>query len=163
MCVGCCCSWGGIFWKGGVGYVTRDILAAHMPPVSLGSGALVMVCGPPGEAHRQSRQAGTCQQQTCAGGDLGALHRHAGHRQPTQAEGMRSRRMPTHMCGSHTVGVLAASSHGHSEDSRSHAPHKLHAGVSRKSCSVKPSQANHCLCVYISARRCMTSIRHASH
>jgi hypothetical protein len=41
-------SWGGIFWKGGVGYVTRDMLAAHMPAASLGSDALVMVCGPPG-------------------------------------------------------------------------------------------------------------------
>lgn len=41
-------NWGGIFWKGGVGYVTRDVLAAHMPPASLGAGALVMVCGPPG-------------------------------------------------------------------------------------------------------------------
>jgi NAD(P)H-flavin reductase len=42
------CSWGGIFWKGGVGYVTRDMLAAHMPAPSLGSDALIMVCGPPG-------------------------------------------------------------------------------------------------------------------
>lgn len=41
-------NWGGIFWKGGVGYVTKDMLAAHMPAPSLGSDALVMVCGPPG-------------------------------------------------------------------------------------------------------------------
>eukprot|EP00882_Tetradesmus_deserticola_P006758 GHRQ01007114.1.p1 GENE.GHRQ01007114.1~~GHRQ01007114.1.p1 ORF type:complete len:305 (+),score=125.66 GHRQ01007114.1:174-1088(+) len=40
--------WGGIFWKGGVGYVTRDMLAAHMPAAASGSDALVMVCGPPG-------------------------------------------------------------------------------------------------------------------
>jgi hypothetical protein len=46
----CCSSWGGIFWKGGVGYVTRDMLAAHMPAASAGSDALIMVCGPPGEA-----------------------------------------------------------------------------------------------------------------
>jgi cytochrome-b5 reductase len=41
-------NWGGIFWKGGVGYVTRDMLATHMPAPSLGSDALIMVCGPPG-------------------------------------------------------------------------------------------------------------------
>uniref|UniRef100_A0A383W2U1 NADH-cytochrome b5 reductase n=1 Tax=Tetradesmus obliquus TaxID=3088 RepID=A0A383W2U1_TETOB len=40
--------WGGIFWKGGAGYVTRDMLAAHMPAASSGSDALIMVCGPPG-------------------------------------------------------------------------------------------------------------------
>lgn len=41
-------NWGGIFWKGGVGYVTRDMLAAHMPAATLGNDALIMVCGPPG-------------------------------------------------------------------------------------------------------------------
>ncbi len=41
------CRWGGIFWKGGVGYVTREMLATHMPPPGQ-PGALVMVCGPPG-------------------------------------------------------------------------------------------------------------------
>lgn len=40
--------WGGIFWKGSVGYVTRDMLAAHMPAASAGSDTLIMVCGPPG-------------------------------------------------------------------------------------------------------------------
>jgi hypothetical protein len=40
-----------------VGYVTRDVLAAHMPAASLGSDALVMVCGPPGEG-TQAGQAG---------------------------------------------------------------------------------------------------------
>lgn len=30
--------------------MTRNVLAAHMPPASLGAGALVMVCGPPGES-----------------------------------------------------------------------------------------------------------------
>lgn len=47
---GCSCarSWGGIFWKGGVGYVTRDMVAAHMPAASLGGDGLIMVCGPPG-------------------------------------------------------------------------------------------------------------------
>jgi hypothetical protein len=39
-------NWGGIFWKGSTGYITKDILAAHMPPP--GPDNLVMVCGPPG-------------------------------------------------------------------------------------------------------------------
>lgn len=50
------CSWGGIFWKGGVGYVTRDMVASHLPPPTLGSDALVMVCGPPG--NREMGQGG---------------------------------------------------------------------------------------------------------
>eukprot|EP00775_Hariotina_reticulata_P004445 gene4445-4700_t len=40
--------WGGIFWKGGVGYVDKDMVTAHMPAASLGKDALIMVCGPPG-------------------------------------------------------------------------------------------------------------------
>lgn len=39
--------WGGVFWQGSVGYVTRDIVATHMPPASAGADALIMVCGPP--------------------------------------------------------------------------------------------------------------------
>jgi hypothetical protein len=52
----CCRRWGGIFWKGSVGYVTRDMLAAHMPAASAGSDALIMVCGPPGTSHRRQRR-----------------------------------------------------------------------------------------------------------
>eukprot|EP00195_Chlamydomonas_chlamydogama_P016022 CAMPEP_0202889976 /NCGR_PEP_ID=MMETSP1392-20130828/509_1 /ASSEMBLY_ACC=CAM_ASM_000868 /TAXON_ID=225041 /ORGANISM="Chlamydomonas chlamydogama, Strain SAG 11-48b" /LENGTH=297 /DNA_ID=CAMNT_0049573441 /DNA_START=119 /DNA_END=1012 /DNA_ORIENTATION=- len=37
---------GGLFWKGGVGFVNKDVLKAHMPPPS--KDHLVMVCGPPG-------------------------------------------------------------------------------------------------------------------
>jgi cytochrome-b5 reductase len=33
-------------WTGGVGYVTGDMLKAHLPPKS--EDALVLVCGPPG-------------------------------------------------------------------------------------------------------------------
>jgi len=32
-------------WAGGVGYVTQDVLAKHMPPPSAKS--MVYVCGPP--------------------------------------------------------------------------------------------------------------------
>ncbi|GFR45811.1 hypothetical protein Agub_g7267 [Astrephomene gubernaculifera] len=39
-------NWGGLFWRGGVGYVTRDMLAARLP--APGRDSLVMVCGPPG-------------------------------------------------------------------------------------------------------------------
>ncbi|GLI66870.1 hypothetical protein VaNZ11_010861 [Volvox africanus] len=39
-------NWGGIFWRGGVGYVTKDILATQLPKPAKDS--LVMVCGPPG-------------------------------------------------------------------------------------------------------------------
>ncbi|GLC37614.1 hypothetical protein PLESTF_001642100 [Pleodorina starrii] len=39
-------SWGGVFWRGGVGYITRDLLKQKMPQPSRDS--LVMVCGPPG-------------------------------------------------------------------------------------------------------------------
>jgi cytochrome-b5 reductase len=38
--------WGGVFWKGGVGYLTKDMVAAHMPAPAANN--LVMVCGPPG-------------------------------------------------------------------------------------------------------------------
>jgi cytochrome-b5 reductase len=37
--------WGGVFWKGGVGYINRDIIEKHMPPPS--DDNLIMVCGPP--------------------------------------------------------------------------------------------------------------------
>lgn len=39
-------NWAGIFWRGGVGYVTKDVLAKQLPLPSKDS--LVMVCGPPG-------------------------------------------------------------------------------------------------------------------
>lgn len=39
--------WGGIFWKGGVGYVNRDMVSAHLPAPTNKDG-LIMVCGPPG-------------------------------------------------------------------------------------------------------------------
>ncbi|KXZ46595.1 hypothetical protein GPECTOR_42g806 [Gonium pectorale] len=39
-------SWGGLFWKGGVGFITKDVLAAHLPAAAKDN--LVMVCGPPG-------------------------------------------------------------------------------------------------------------------
>lgn len=38
--------WGGLFWKGGTGYVTKDMIAQHLPPPA--DGNLIMVCGPPG-------------------------------------------------------------------------------------------------------------------
>ena len=34
-------------WKGGVGYITKDMLAAHLPPPTNKDG-MVLVCGPPG-------------------------------------------------------------------------------------------------------------------
>lgn len=37
--------WGGIFWKGGVGYVTKDVVTKHLP--TPGPDHLIMVCGPP--------------------------------------------------------------------------------------------------------------------
>ncbi|KAG2499807.1 hypothetical protein HYH03_002103 [Edaphochlamys debaryana] len=39
-------SWGGLMWKGGVGYMTKDMLSKNLPAASKDS--LVMVCGPPG-------------------------------------------------------------------------------------------------------------------
>lgn len=39
-------NWGGIMWKGGVGYVSKDVLKQHMPAPSKDN--VVMVCGPPG-------------------------------------------------------------------------------------------------------------------
>ena len=38
--------WGGTFWHGGVGYLKKDMVAAHIPPPAADN--LVMVCGPPG-------------------------------------------------------------------------------------------------------------------
>ncbi len=38
-------SWGGAFWKGSVGYVTKDILTSHLPAPATGN--MVFVCGPP--------------------------------------------------------------------------------------------------------------------
>jgi len=40
-------SLGGLFWKGGVGYLTKDMLKAHLPPADQ-AGSMVFVCGPPG-------------------------------------------------------------------------------------------------------------------
>ncbi|EFJ41779.1 hypothetical protein VOLCADRAFT_107549 [Volvox carteri f. nagariensis] len=39
-------AWGGLFWRGGVGYLTKDMLSKHLPAPAKDS--LVMVCGPPG-------------------------------------------------------------------------------------------------------------------
>ncbi|GBF97577.1 NADH-cytochrome b5 reductase [Raphidocelis subcapitata] len=39
-------SWGGLLWKGSTGYVTPDLLKAHLPPPGVGN--MVFVCGPPG-------------------------------------------------------------------------------------------------------------------
>ncbi|KAG2433618.1 hypothetical protein HYH02_012547 [Chlamydomonas schloesseri] len=39
-------NWGGVFWKGSTGRVSKDLLAAQLPAPSKDS--LVMVCGPPG-------------------------------------------------------------------------------------------------------------------
>jgi len=61
----CLHSWGGIFWKGGVGYVTRDMLAAHMPAATLGNDALIMVCGPPGKCCCCDHVLGAVAEQRC--------------------------------------------------------------------------------------------------
>ncbi|PNW76916.1 hypothetical protein CHLRE_11g481126v5 [Chlamydomonas reinhardtii] len=39
-------AWGGLFWKGSQGRVSKELLAAQLPAASKDS--LVMVCGPPG-------------------------------------------------------------------------------------------------------------------
>jgi cytochrome-b5 reductase len=39
-------SWGGFAWKGGVGYITKNMLKEKLPPPSMDN--LIMVCGPPG-------------------------------------------------------------------------------------------------------------------
>lgn len=39
-------SWGGVFWKGSTGYITKDLLTKHMPAPATGN--MVFVCGPPG-------------------------------------------------------------------------------------------------------------------
>jgi cytochrome-b5 reductase len=36
---------GGALWKGSVGYITKDLLAKHMPAPAPGN--MVFVCGPP--------------------------------------------------------------------------------------------------------------------
>ena len=35
----------GLFWKGGEGYITRDMIQAHLP--APGAGTKMFVCGPP--------------------------------------------------------------------------------------------------------------------
>jgi cytochrome-b5 reductase len=35
-------------WKGGKGYLTKEMLAAHLPPPSGGPLTKVLLCGPPG-------------------------------------------------------------------------------------------------------------------
>ena len=40
-------SLGGLFWNGGGGYLTKDMLKAHLPPADQ-AGSMVFVCGPPG-------------------------------------------------------------------------------------------------------------------
>lgn len=39
-------SWGGLLWKGSVGYITKDLLSKHMPSPTAGN--MVFICGPPG-------------------------------------------------------------------------------------------------------------------
>lgn len=66
---------GGKAWKGGVGYVTREMATEHIPPPS--DDNLVLVCGPPpmykalsGEKKSPKDQGDWVQLQYCASGSL---------------------------------------------------------------------------------------------
>lgn len=60
-------------WKGGVGYVTPDMLKAHLPAASA-KDSLVLVCGPPGMMKVVSGEKVSPKDQGPVAGMLASLH-----------------------------------------------------------------------------------------